>query len=1033
MTLASPALHDALGPDIRIERALPGGGMSQVYLARDLSLARDVVVKVLPHDLVSDVSTARFRREIALMVRLQHPHILPILRAGTAGDSLFHISPYIAGETLRDWLARDKALPLDATVRILKELAGALAFAHSHGVIHRDVKPANIFLSQEHAILADFGIARAVVPDEEQLTLTNTAPGTPAYLAPERPSDETADLYALAVVGHEMLTGSRPDGLVTVTKILAARTAAIGTLPDRRTRAVAAAIARALSPHPNDRFRTAAAFLSAVEHPQRHLVGRMVRHIAPVAATAVLIIASGFLIYSTRAADRIPLVEDRYLVMPFSALGPGEREQGLTMASDLADALSQWRGVQVAQLDSANPDDARDGSGGSIARALDRARDRGASRLLAGEVASDGDELSIRVTLWDVHGAKPLRSISASLPESASERGDAMARLANAILRETAEPPPALVTPILSAMRAYDRARALEKSWHLDSAAAAYAEAIRLDSRLALAHLGLSRVLTWGDDRTRNAERTSAAERTAMHIAQLQPSDSALALALLAQARSDYDAACREFDRLLARDPNGIAPLVGAGDCRARDRGVTRDPSSSSGWRFRGGYAEAASFYERALVVADAHPDFLYRRLRTVLPIEGNRVRQGQEVGGARRFQALAELSEGGVVYLPHDVSQRLSPVPATLEPALALNRRRLKPALVAWASANDTNPEPHRHLSELLELEGAISESGENDLTALEVIRTARRIATSSWDQPPLAQIEIRQLVKNGDYSAARRLADSVLADSQLMTHPDSTIYVAGTLAALAALTGRAELVTRLSRLASKTAGQQVVPAGAPPLSNPGMVARQAAELVALASLGVCNDDVRRRAAELPRLVRASVGEGAFADSLADMWTAPALSAAVSCVGANAVLGMRTTSNPYLAAQQSLARGEHGSVRAYLAGARATLRQHPRDVTIDKVMGDASLMMAIGDSAAARAHVELALMGLSSASLSTLERVPHCGALVQAFALAARLAASDGDREAAARWASAVTELWGGADAELQPVVHEMRSIAAS
>ena len=1030
MTIISQELEAALGPDIRVERALLGGGMSRVYLARDLSLGRDIVVKVLPHDLVTDVSTARFRREIALMVRLQHPHILPILRAGTADDSLFYLSPYISGETLKDWLTREQALPLEDTVRVLGQLASALVFAHAHGVVHRDVKPANIFLSEGHAILADFGIARALAPDEEQLTLTDTSPGTPAYLAPERPRDASADLYALAVVGHEMLTGTRPEGVVTVQGILGARSALTGGGTDNRTRAVATAIARALSPHPKDRFRTAAAFKHAVEHPQRHLAGRVIRHIAPIAGAALILIASGSIVYTTRASTRVVLVEDRYLVLPFATSGTSGGAQGERLASELAASLAAWRGVQVARLDSLDADLRQRDRDIPISRALHAARGQGASRLVTGRIMESGNAASVLATLWDVRTSKPLRTISSG-PITTNDGRGKMRWLANAILRETDDSPPTLADPVVAALRAFDRARSYEKAWKLDSAATTFQEAIRLDGRLAVAHLGLARVLTWKDDRADRQQRDAAAEKAVMLTEQLEPSDSALATALASQANSDWEAACKGFDWLLARDPHGFPALIGSGDCRARDRGVIRDRASSSGWRFRGSYADAASYYERALTVAGGRPDFVYRRLRGVLPLEANRVRQGQEAGGVRRFQALAEVQGGTVVYVPHDVSRQLAPIPATLDAALRLNRRRLRPALVAWVRAHDASPEPHRHLSELLELEGAITEGGADDLVALNEIRTARRLTTGRWEQPRLAQIQIRQLIKNGDYHEARRLADSVLGDASYMTHPDSAVQVAGTLAALAALTGRTELVVRLTRIASMTPKQQVLAPGRDMETGPAVIAREAAELQALAALGVCNDDLRARAEGLIRLARANFGEGREADHEVEPLIAPALDASVPCLGVGIVEGIRTFRTPLLAAHQALGRGDRAQVHAYLSAAQRRLRENPHHVTMDQVMDEASLLMRIGKSDAAREHAERALMGLSSGPLSTLERVAQCGALLRAMVLVARSAHEAGDRHTASRWASAVVTLWANADSSLQPVVGQMRAIA--
>jgi serine/threonine-protein kinase len=153
------ALQRALGAGIRIERELGGGGMSRVFLATDLSLDRQVVIKVLSTDLSAGLSADRFRREIQLVAKLQHPHVVPIISAGDAEGALYYVMPFLSGESLRARLSREGPLKVPEVVRIAREVLDALAFAHSHGVIHRDIKPENILISGGHAVVADFGVS----------------------------------------------------------------------------------------------------------------------------------------------------------------------------------------------------------------------------------------------------------------------------------------------------------------------------------------------------------------------------------------------------------------------------------------------------------------------------------------------------------------------------------------------------------------------------------------------------------------------------------------------------------------------------------------------------------------------------------------------------------------------------------------------------------------------------------------------------------------------------------------------------------
>src|SRR5438093_1436117 len=222
-------LQAAVGDAYRIEKELGGGGMSRLFLATEASLHRQVVIKLLPPELASEVSEARFRQEIELAARLQHTNILPVLTAGARDDLLFYVMPFVTGESLRHRMTREGKLPVTDAVRVLHEIADALAYAHAEGVIHRDVKPENILLLGSHAVLTDFGVARALAEAQSgsRLTGTGVAIGTPAYMSPEQAAgdrhiDARADVYALAVVGYEMLAGVPPFPGPTAQSLVAA-------------------------------------------------------------------------------------------------------------------------------------------------------------------------------------------------------------------------------------------------------------------------------------------------------------------------------------------------------------------------------------------------------------------------------------------------------------------------------------------------------------------------------------------------------------------------------------------------------------------------------------------------------------------------------------------------------------------------------------------------------------------------------------------------------------------------------------------
>jgi len=210
-------LQHALGDRYALDRELAPGGMSRLFLATEPALQRQVVVKLLPPDTASEVSAERFRREMLVTARLQHPHILPVLDAGARDGLLYYVMPYVPGESLRARLEREGPLPVTEAMRIVRELADALTVAHAIGIVHRDVKPENILFQHGHAVLADFGVARGLAQSQigERLTGTGLGLGTIGYMAPEQLGgepdvDARADLYALGVVAYEMLTGAAP-------------------------------------------------------------------------------------------------------------------------------------------------------------------------------------------------------------------------------------------------------------------------------------------------------------------------------------------------------------------------------------------------------------------------------------------------------------------------------------------------------------------------------------------------------------------------------------------------------------------------------------------------------------------------------------------------------------------------------------------------------------------------------------------------------------------------------------------------------
>ncbi len=263
-------LQDLLAGRYAVEGEVGRGGMAIVYAARDLRHGRRVALKVLSPDLAQALGHERFLREIEIAARLIHPHILPLFDSGAADGLLFYAMPFVEGESLRQRMNRDKHLPVDHALEIAKQVAGALAFAHSQGIVHRDIKPENILLSGDAALVADFGIARAVTAaGGDRLTHSGIAIGTPTYMSPEQATgdqelDGRSDEYSLACVVYEMLAGEPPFSGPSIHAITARkidhREAGVTLLRDSVPQSVGEAIHKALSPVPGDRFPTVAQF-----------------------------------------------------------------------------------------------------------------------------------------------------------------------------------------------------------------------------------------------------------------------------------------------------------------------------------------------------------------------------------------------------------------------------------------------------------------------------------------------------------------------------------------------------------------------------------------------------------------------------------------------------------------------------------------------------------------------------------------------------------------------------------------------------
>ncbi|HEV7706410.1 MAG TPA: protein kinase [Gemmatimonadaceae bacterium] len=381
-------LQEALGAGYVAGAEMPPGGMSRLFLATETALERTVVVKVLPPELTSEVSAERFRREMLLTARLRHPHILTVLHAGFENGLLYFISPYIEGESLRTRLVREPQLPVSEVVRIVRELADALSFAHTAGIVHRDVKPENVLLERGHAVLADFGVARALEQATGGVSLTGAGLGigTPGYMAPEQLTgdvslDGRADLYALGAVAYEMLAGTPLFDAQSSHQLVAAHLSAtpiplITRRPDLRPE-LAALVMRLVAKEPSERPGTAAEVLAVLDQLSKNDLVRTgargrIRRGGAIAATGAIVLIGFVGYYAARMrsqSTRVPPIaranpsatqtsidspgaaqSKSIAVLPFVNMSDDRENEYFSdgMTEELIDALAKVDGLRVA-------------------------------------------------------------------------------------------------------------------------------------------------------------------------------------------------------------------------------------------------------------------------------------------------------------------------------------------------------------------------------------------------------------------------------------------------------------------------------------------------------------------------------------------------------------------------------------------------------------------------------------------------------------------------------------------------------------
>lgn len=514
-------LQDAVAGAYEIERELGGGGMSRLFVATERSLNRQVVIKVLPPDLASAVSAARFRQEIELAAQLQHPHIVPILAAGASKDLLYYIMPFVRGESVKQLLETSGRLPVRDAVRILAEVAAALGYAHRRGIVHRDIKPGNILMADGVAVLADFGVARAIFAARETdtlgdptLTATGTSVGTPMYMAPEqaladRVIDGRADLYALGIVGYEMLAGQHPfattSGQAMILAHLTQPAPEVVTLRPETPPSVNAAIARTLEKEPEKRYSTAEDFRQALENPKTPVppAEQKIRPIAArvsvaIAAVAIAAVATGLLVRQRTHA--VALDANLIAVAPFDVVDPDLKLWHEGMVDVLArnlDGAGPLRTVSPSMITKKWTGRGDRESAAALGNAT------GAGLAVFGSLIHSGsDSVSASVSVVDAKSGSVLGEVVRR--DAASHMDRLTDSLTIGLLRElgrsralASAEMSSVGTSSLPALKAFLRAEQFFRQSAWDSAFTYYERATTADSQFAIALSREGRALAW--------------------------------------------------------------------------------------------------------------------------------------------------------------------------------------------------------------------------------------------------------------------------------------------------------------------------------------------------------------------------------------------------------------------------------------------------------------------------------------------------------------------------------------------------------
>ena len=1047
-------LKDAFAGRYLLESAIGEGGSARVYAAQDLKHDRRVAIKILRVEVAQTIAADRFLREIRVDAALQHPRILPLFDSGEVLGLPYFVMPYVGG-TLRARLQREGPLPVADAVRIATQIADALQHAHGLGFVHRDVKPENILLQDEHVWLADFGIARALQGAiTGNVTLTGTAVGTPTYMSPEQriglpDIDARSDQFSLACVLYEMLVG-RPPNVFERSSIVPtpewSRVTPARALRDGVPQALDDVLACALQIERNERWPSMQAFADrltdlAMSTPRASVAlaaGRRSRRRVTlgVIAGAALLVAIWIVVRPPR-----PLLDSLMVaVLPLAHEGDGRGTflDGDDCSRFLRDAIGRWTGIH--HVDDMRLRDAvrRAGRPESLDDALKIAKQLGAGLAVWGIVgptlsSSGSTSRSIRLFLYDVGRGSVVQEVNGTIAPF-GDIAETFQRFLDSLLagRAGARHPILVrgsrdlvaVTAYLSGHRALD-------AFDLPAASKAFRRAVDADPTFGSAFLWLAWSALWTPESNR-ADWGLAASRALAAGSGLSTRDSLGATALVSMYEKRFKDACDLFRSAIKSDPNDFEAWYGLGECLSSDYGVEPSTGSPSGWQFRTSMNEAIGAYERAVALAPSFTNAMgqraQQRIARWLYAQVGRYRPGLSADSIR-FAAWPSLAHDTLAFVPFAERAVFAESSGTrdvsYQRALQQNRDRVIALANRWVGldsassiALETLALARETTDELLALRR--SEVG-LQLTGFAALRRAR--ATASGEAAVrLATTEVRFLIKTDRYADAKTLADSLLS----AIGPDSAnAGIASSMHSMAMLTGRVAQAVAWGRHSAAFEfrdplhPEQTVPPG---------VSAAGADAATFAALGAPADSLR---AAIARTERALVGQVAPTLELTRqlyveqplLWAWPSLGPAV------APPSRASAGNRWLTIQLALARGDSATARRDMWQADSSAaRGGLSEIGFEIALVNSRLWLALGDTASARRVVGTSIDLVRTSGDQLIRRPTATAAFVRLLVQQAALALASGDTIQARASGSRAWVLWRDADPmlanELRPVL---------